>query len=93
MHAYLDLNGLALYGKKIKRIRSGGLTAEFLPKAKELCFDRMFSKRYPQAIVSQEYGITVYWGIQIIYDELVDREISVPDIKKRWPFEYVCRGS
>ena len=67
--------------------------AEFLPEAKELCFDRMFSKRYPQAIVTQEYGITVYWGIQIIYDELVDREISVPDIKKRWPFEYVCRGS
>ena len=91
--AYRDFNGLVLYEKKIKRIRSGALLAEFLPKAKELCFDQMFSKLYPQAMVSQEYGISVYWEIQIIHDELVDREISVPGIKKRWPFEYFCRGS
>ena len=91
--AYRDFNGLVLCEKKIKRIRSGALLAEFLPKAKELCFDQMFSKLYPQAMVSQEYGISVYWEIQIIHDELVDREISVPGIKKRWPFEYFCRGS
>ena len=42
----------------------------------------------PQAMVSKHYGISVYWEVQIIHDELVDTEIPVAGIDRDWPFEY-----
>ena len=34
--------------------------------------------------ITEKYGISVYWAIQIIHDELVDREITVPGIHRNW---------
>ncbi len=48
----------------------------------------MFATLYPQAMVSKHYGISVYWEVQIIHDELVDTEIPVAGVDRDWPFEY-----
>ena len=39
-------------------------------------------------MVSKHYGISVYWEVQIIHDELVDTEIPVAGVDRDWPFEY-----
>ena len=57
----------------------------------ELCTFQMFETLYPQALVSKHYGISVYWEVQIIHDELVDTEIPVAGIDRAWPFEYFFR--
>jgi hypothetical protein len=48
----------------------------------------MFSNLYPQALVSKNFGVSVYWEVQVIHDELVDLEIPIAGIDRDWPFEY-----
>lgn len=83
-----DFNGLVLYQKQVARIPAGSSLSDYLPKTKDISFDEMFATLYPQAMVSKHYGISVYWEVQIIHDELVDTEIPVAGVDRDWPFEY-----
>ena len=42
-------------------------------------------------MISEKYGIFIYWEVQIIQDKLVDVEIPVPGVDKNWVFEYFFR--
>ncbi len=83
-----DFNGLVLYQKQVARIPAGSSLSDYLPKTKDISFDEMFATLYPQAMVSKHYGISVYWEVQIIHDELVDTEIPVAGVDRDWSFEY-----
>ena len=83
-----DFNGHVIYERKVSRIAAGSRLADYLPKQKDISFDVMFSKLYPQALVSKNYGVSVYWEIQVIHDELVDLEIPISGIERDWAFEH-----
>lgn len=85
---YRDFNGHVIYERKISRIPAGSWLSDHLPKRDAINFDAMFRNLYPQALVSKKYGISVYWEVQIIHDELVDLEIPVAGIERNWPFEH-----
>ena len=70
------------------KIPAGSSLSNYLPKTRDVSFDQMFETLYPQALVSKHYGISVYWEVQIIHDELVDTEIPVAGIDRDWPFEF-----
>ena len=42
-------------------------------------------------MISEKYGISIYWEVQIIHDKLVDVEIPVPGLDRNCPFEYFFR--
>ncbi len=88
---YHDFNGLILHEEQVTRIPAGSPLSNYLPKTREISFNQMFATLYPQAMVSKHYGISVYWEVQIIHDELVDTEIPVAGIDRDWPFEYFFR--
>lgn len=85
---YHDFNGLVLYEEQVTKIPAGSSLSNYLPKTRDVSFDQMFETLYPQALVSKHYGISVYWEVQIIHDELVDTEIPVAGIDRDWPFEF-----
>lgn len=85
---YHDFNGLILYEHQVTRIAAGTKLSDCLPKTRELSFDEMFASLYPQAMVSKHYGISVYWEVQILHDQLVDIEIPVVGVDRDWPFRY-----
>lgn len=61
---------------------------DYLPKDDLVNFDIMFERLYPQAMAGDDYGISVFWAIQIIHDDLIDLQIDVPGVKNYWPVEY-----
>ena len=83
-----DFNGLVLYEEHVARIPAGSSLSNYLPKTRDISFDQMFATLYPQAMISKHYGISVYWEVQIIHDELVDTEIPVAGVDRDWPFEF-----
>ena len=85
---YRDFNGHVLYERKISRVPANSWLSDHLPKRDIVHFDAMFRNLYPQALVSKHYGISVYWEVQIIHDELVDLEIPIAGIERNWPFEH-----
>ena len=85
---YRDFNGHVLYERTVSRIPAGSRLADYLPKRHDISFDAMFSNLYPQALVSKNFGVSVYWEVQVIHDELVDLEIPIAGIDRDWPFEY-----
>lgn len=89
---YHDFNGLVLYEHQVTRIPAGTKLSDCLPKTRELSFDGMFANLYPQAMVSKHYGISVYWEVQILHDQLVDIEIPVVGIDRDWPFRYFVQS-
>jgi len=84
---YRDFNGHVIYERKISRIPAGSWLSDHLPKRDVIDFDAMFRNLYPQALISKDYGISVYWEVQIIHDEFVDIEIPLAGIERSWPFE------
>lgn len=85
---YRDFNGHVIYERKISRIPAGSWLSDHLPKRDVIDFDAMFRNLYPQALISKDYGISVYWEIQIIHEEFVDIEIPLAGIDRTWPFEH-----
>ena len=83
-----DFNSLLLHETRVGLISADSTLTDYLPKGEEISFDAMFANLYPQAMVSEGYGISIYWEVQIIHDKLVDVEIPVPGVDKNWPFEY-----
>ena len=83
-----DFNGHVIYERKVSRIAAGSRLADYLPKQHDISFDVMFRNLYPQALVSKNYGVSIYWEIQVIHDELVDLEIPIAGIDRDWPFEH-----
>jgi uncharacterized protein (UPF0333 family) len=61
---------------------------DYLPKDDLVNFDIMFERLYPQAMAGDDYGISVFWAIQIIHDDLIDLQIDVPGVNNYWPVEY-----
>ena len=51
-------------------------------------FDVMFRNLYWQALVSKTCGVSIYWEIQVIHEELTDLEIPITGIDRDWPFEH-----
>lgn len=90
---YRDFNGHVIYERRVSRIPAGSLLSDHLPKRDVVDFDAMFRNLYPQALVSKNYGISVYWEVQIIHDELVDLEIPIAGIERNWPFEHFVQLS
>ena len=85
---YRDFNGHVIYERKISRIPAGSWLSDHLPKRDVINFDVMFRNLYPQALVSKNYGVSVYWEVQIIHDQLVDLEIPIAGIERNWPLEH-----
>ena len=81
---FWDFNAHLLFESSLPTIPAGAALKNHLPKNDLVSFDKMFEMLFPQAMVTEKYGISVYWAIQIIHDELVDREITVPGIRRNW---------
>lgn len=81
---FRDFNIHLLFESSLPTIPAGAALKNHLPKNDLVSFDKMFEMLFPQAMATEKYGISVYWSIQIIHDELVDREITVPGINRNW---------
>ena len=81
---FRDFNVHLLFERSLPTIPTGAALKNYLPKNDLVSFDKMFEMLFPQAMATEKYGISVYWAIQIVHDELVDREITVPGIHRNW---------
>lgn len=67
------VNGMLLYEEKIDHIDRGDRVERWFPG--EVYFDSIYDQLLPPMPVSGSHGLSVYWEIQLVHEDLVDQEL------------------
>lgn len=68
------VRGVVLFEKTIKRVRANTpINAWFATD--DVSFDEMFRVLYPANMLGDSHGLDVYWELQFLHPEFVDREL------------------
>lgn len=70
------VRAVVLYSRSIPLIPAGEPVERYFDG--EIAFEPMFAALYPPQEISRTHGLSVYWEVQLIHDELIDQELQGP---------------